>query len=65
MVPKDAAIAAASPTFAALFGMVQTASVDSTDLGANEADRRPQRNRKTLNQEGARAESENLPRDQE
>jgi hypothetical protein len=44
MVPKDAAIAAASPTFAALFGMVQTATFDTTDLGANEPACRPDLN---------------------
>jgi hypothetical protein len=53
MVPKDAALSAASPTFAALFEGFQTDSVDTTDLGADEPECQLQRNRKLLQPRGA------------
>jgi hypothetical protein len=58
MVPKDAAISAASPTFAALIQMVQADSFDTTDFGANEPKCRLQRDRKLLHQLGAMNKAE-------
>jgi hypothetical protein len=52
-VPKDAASAALSPTFAALFEKVQTDSFDSKDFGTDEPPGRPRRNQRMPQGRGA------------